>query len=137
MRNKKIVIITLAFLLLFSVSGFALDYLYPAEVVRVIDGDTIVADIELGLGVVLSDQYIRLYEIDTPEITGEEKEQGMRARDYLVERLSSGELEIEMRPEWDQTGKGSFGRWLGIVYIGGVDINAEIMEKGHAEEYEE
>ncbi len=104
---------------------------------RVIDGDTIVVDIELGLGVALVSQYIRLHEINTPEITGEEKEQGLIARDYLVERLSSGELEIEIRPEWGQNGKGSFGRWLGIVYVDGVDINAELMEKGYAEKYEE
>ncbi len=59
----------------------------------------------------------------------------MISRDYLVERLSSGEIEVEIRPEWGQTGKGSFGRWLGIVYIDGVDINAEMMEKGHAVKY--
>ena len=34
-------------------------------------------------------------------------------------------------------GKGKYGRWIGIIYIDGIDINAEMMEKGHAEEYEE
>ncbi len=55
----------------------------------------------------------------------------------MVERLSSGEIEIEIRPEWGQNGKGSFGRWLGIIYIDRIDINAELVEKGHAEKYEE
>ena len=89
------------------------------------------------MGVVLSDQYIRLYGINTPEITGEEKEEGLTARDYLVKRLSSGEIEIEIRPEWGQTGKGSFGRWLGILYVDGVNVNAELVEKGHTVKYEE
>ena len=71
MRNKKLLIIALAFLLLFSIPGLALDYMYPAEVERVIDGDTIVVDLYLGLGVILDDQYIRFYGIDTWEVTGE------------------------------------------------------------------
>lgn len=56
MRNKKLPILALTFLLLFSVPGLALDYLYPAEVERVIDGDTIAVDLQLELGVVLDDQ---------------------------------------------------------------------------------
>lgn len=65
MRNKKILILVLTFLLLFSTSGFTLDFLYPAVIERVIDGDTIVIDLCLGLGVALDNQYIRLYAIDT------------------------------------------------------------------------
>lgn len=46
---------------------------------------------------------------------------------------------MEIRPEWskDKTGKDSFGRWIGVVYIDGVNINVELMEKGHAVKYEE
>ncbi len=137
MRNKKILIIALTFLLLFSVSGFALDHIYPAKVERLIDGDTIVVDLQLGLGVVLDDQYIRFYGIDAWETRGKEREKGLEAKEYLEKKLSKGEIEIEIRPEWGQNGKGSFGRWLGIVYVDGVGINAEMMEKGHAVKYEE
>lgn len=137
MRKKKILIIALTFLLLFSTSGFALDFIYPAKVERVIDGDTIVIDLQLGLGVVLDDQYIRFYGINAWETRGEEREKGLVAKEYLKERLSKGKIEIEIRPEWGQNGKGKYGRWLGIVYIDGVNINAELVEKGHAEKYEE
>lgn len=58
MRNKKTLIIALIFLLLFSVPGFALDYLYPAEVEQVIDGDMIIASLSLGLDVILEHQGI-------------------------------------------------------------------------------
>ncbi len=64
MRKKKVLIIALTLLLLFSVPGLALDFFYPAKVERVIDGDTIVVDLYLGLGVILDDQHIRLYGID-------------------------------------------------------------------------
>ncbi len=134
-RSKKALILALTFLLLFSVSGLALDFLYPVKMERVIDGDTIVVDLHLGLNVVLDDQYIRLYGIDAWETRGEEREKGLKAKQYLEERLSNGKVEIEIRPEWGQSGKGKYGRWLGVVYIDGVNINAELVERGHAEEY--
>lgn len=124
MRNKRLLILALTFLLLFSIPVFALDYLYSAKVERVIDGDTIVVDLSLGLGVVLDDQYIRFYGIDAWEIQGEE-------------RLKEGKIEIEIRPEWGQNGKGKYGRWLGVVYIDGVNVNIELVEEGYAEQYQE
>ena len=137
MRNKRLLIFFLVFLLFFSASGFALDYLYPATIERVVDGDTIIVSLLLGLDVVLEHQWIRLYDINAWETTGEEKEKGLEARKFLEERLREGNIEIEIRPECGQNGKGSFGRWLGIVYVDGVDVNAETMEKGHAVKYEE
>ncbi|HEC67183.1 MAG TPA: hypothetical protein ENI23_18045 [bacterium] len=74
---KKILIIALTFLLLFSTSGFALDFIYPAKLERIIDGDTIVADLYLGLNVILDDQHIRFYGIDAWETRGEEREKGL------------------------------------------------------------
>lgn len=53
MRNKRLLIFFLAFLLLFSAPGFTLDYKYPAEVERVVDGDTMIVSLSLGLDVVL------------------------------------------------------------------------------------
>lgn len=138
MRNKRLLILALTFLLLFSVPGLALDYLYPAEVEWVIDGDTIVVDLQLGLGVVLDNQYIRFYGIDAWEIKGEEREKGLKAKEYLEGRLDEGEkIEIEMRLEWGQNGKGKYGCWLEIVCVDGVNVDVELIEKGHAEEYEE
>ncbi len=134
MINKKILIIASTLLLLLSVPGFALDYLYPAKVERVVDGDTIVVSLSLGLDVVLEHQWIRLYGMNTWEPKGEQKEKGLEATEYLEERLKKENIEIEIRPEW---GKGKYGRWIGIVYVDGVDINAEMMEKGHAVKYEE
>lgn len=62
----------------------------------------------------------------------------MKAKEYLEERLSKGKEDRNRdKAGVAQNGKGSFGRWLGIVYVDGVHINAEMMEKGHAEEYEE
>ena len=42
-------------------------YEYSSKIIRVVDGDTVDVDINLGFGVVLANQRIRLYGIDTPE----------------------------------------------------------------------
>ena len=139
MRNKKKCFFGILVLVLLFVSRlvFALDFVYVAKLERIIDGDTIVADLYLGLNVILDDQYIRFYGIDAWETRGEEREKGLKAKEYLKERLSKGQIEIKIFSEWGQNGKGKYGRWLGIVYVDGVNINIELVEKGHAQEYEE
>jgi len=133
----KLLILTATILLLLPTLAPALDFLYPAEVERVIDGDTIVVDLTLGLGVILDDQYIRFYGIDAWETRGEERPKGLLAKEYVIKRLKEGKVEIEIRPEWGSRGRGKYGRWLGVIYIDGKDLNLELIEEGHAEEYEE
>lgn len=67
----------------------------------------------------------------------EEKEKGLEVKEYLDERLGKGKVEIEIGPEWGQNGKGKYGRWLGLLYMDGVNINIELIERGYAERYEE
>ena len=135
-RNRS-TILAIVILFFLPSSALALDFLYPAKIERVIDGDTIVADLSLGLDVVLDDQYVRLYGIDAWETRGEEREKGLKAKEYLVERLKEGNIEIEIRPAWGRNSKGKYGRWLGIIYVGGVNINDELIDREHAVKYEE
>jgi len=62
---------------------------------------------------------------------------GLLVKEYLIERLQKGEIEIEIRPEWGQNGKEKYGRWLGILYVDGMNVNVESIERGYAEKYEE
>jgi micrococcal nuclease len=67
-------------------------YEYRVKIRRVVDGDTVDVDIDLGFGVWLKKQRIRLYGIDTPESRTRdhvEKRFGNMAKDYLKSRLSS------------------------------------------------
>lgn len=136
-KSKKLLPVTLVLFFFFSSSTFALNFVYPAKVERIIDGNTIVADLYPDLNVTLDDQYIRFYGIDAWETRGEEREKGLKAKKYLEGRLSKGQIGIEIRPEWGQNGKGKYGPWLGIVYVNGININTELVKKGHAQEYEE
>jgi len=102
-------------------------YRYRAELVRVIDGDTIVVDLDLGLGVWQRHEHIRLLDLDTPEMRTVE---GRKCRELLVGYLElCGSLVIETVK--DRGGK--YGRLLGRVH-GLIDnewheINAWMRER--------
>ena len=71
---------------------------YKCKIVRVVDGDTVDVDIDLGFGVWLQKQRIRLYGIDTPESRTrdlEEKKYGLAAKDFLTKWLSGGGITIK------------------------------------------
>ncbi|MBA7685601.1 hypothetical protein ES703_94026 [subsurface metagenome] len=108
------------------------DFLYPAKVERVIDGDTIVVDLYLGLDVVLDDQFLRLYGIDAWEVRGEEREKGLLAKEFLITALGSWQVIIEIRPEWGRSGRGKYGRWLAVIYVAGVNVNDLMVDQDHA-----
>ena len=108
-------------------------YEYRAYVKKVYDGDTITVDIDLGFGVLLKNQKIRLYGINTPEIRGESKEEGKKVRDLVRERILDTWVTIKTYKDK----KGKYGRWLGMVYELEVEesINEWLLNEGHAVKY--
>ena len=86
-------------------------YEYRCKIVKIIDGDTVDVDIDLGFGVWLHKERIRLYGIDTPESRTrdlEEKKYGLAAKQFLTNMLDdSGGIKLKSH------GKGKFGRILG------------------------
>lgn len=109
-------------------------YHYRGIVVSVYDGDSVTLHLDLGLKVWLRDQKIRLYGIDTPEIRGPERAQGVQVRDFVRHYLPP-ETEVIVRTYKDQTGK--FGRWLAEVWPEGWEesVNARLLRLGFAKEY--
>lgn len=108
---------------------------YEAAFIRNYDGDTITCDIELGLGVVLKGQVVRLYGIDTPEIRGgtkESKARARRAKTFLASKLKPGDKFL-IRTEQDKRGK--YGRVLATCFVGGVNLNREMLILGLAKPY--
>jgi micrococcal nuclease len=110
-------------------------YTYKAIVKSIYDGDTIRADIDLGFGVILSDQSLRLLGIDAPEVRGEERPQGLASRKFVVERIPVGS-EITITTVKDR--KEKFGRYLATIFYGNdaKNLNEELIAYGHARIYE-
>jgi micrococcal nuclease len=91
-------------------------YTYKANIRSIYDGDSCRVDLDLGMGVWLHNQSIRLYGIDTAEIRGgtvETKALGNLAKDYLRNELPEG-CTVMLRTYIDKRGK--FGRVLASIY---------------------
>jgi micrococcal nuclease len=114
-------------------------YEYRVKVNKVVDGDTVDVDIELGFGVVLSDERVRIMGIDTPESRTRdltEKAFGLAAKKRLQELL--GDVAV-LRTQIAKNGedmKGKFGRVLGdFVAEDGRMITEIMIEEGHCVPY--
>ena len=110
-------------------------YEYRAKIIKVIDGDTVDVDIDLGFGMIFSKQRIRLYGIDTPESRTRDKEEkfyGKLAAQFLKDQCKKGSC-ITLRTYLDK--KGKFGRILGEIIVDGVNINQLMIEEHMAVEY--
>ena len=110
-------------------------YSYKAFVTGVYDGDSITVDIDLGFFMKMCNQKIRLYGIDTPEIRGEERPDGLVARNRLRELILNKEVIIKTYK--DKAGK--YGRWLGTIYLNDegtwTNINQQLLAEGLATIY--
>ena len=88
-------------------------YEYSCKIVRVVDGDTVDVDIDLGFGVWMHNERVRLHGIDTPESRTrdlEEKKFGLLAKDQVKHFLPEGSIQTLVTVK-DKVGK--FGRILG------------------------
>ena len=116
-------------------------YEYRCKIVKVIDGDTVDVDIDLGFGVWLHKERVRLYGIDTPESRTrdlEEKKYGLMAKKLVLTLMPIGSMQI-LITEKDKTGK--FGRVLGKFKVHEphldrmVILNEFMVDNHYAVEY--
>lgn len=106
-------------------------YSYSALVTSVYDADTITCDIDLGFGVILKKQKIRLFGIDAPEMRGDEREEGIKSRNFLRSLILDKDILLKTM----KNRKGKYGRWIGLIYQSdnsGKPINYLLIEKGYA-----
>lgn len=113
-------------------------YEYRVKVLKVVDGDTVDVDIDLGFGVWLRGERVRIMGIDTPESRTKdsvEKIFGLAAKTRLGELL--GETAI-LKTQINKDGedmKGKFGRVLGDFVVDDRMTSDVLVEEGHAVAY--
>jgi len=108
-------------------------YVYKAHVVSVYDGDTCTIDIDLGMHTWIHGEKIRLHRIDAPEMTGVEKEQGKKSRDYLRSLIQDRYIILQTIKDK----KEKYGRYLGEIWIQDengeyFNINDKMVSEGFA-----
>jgi len=119
-------------------------YEYRATIVKVVDGDTVDVDIDLGFGIVLSDERVRIAGIDTPESRTRDKEEkkfGLAAKARVKQLLGKTcVLKTQINKDGEDM-KGKFGRILGdfSVYDSATDswsmLTKILVSEGHAVPY--
>jgi len=110
-------------------------YEYRCKILRIVDGDTVDVDIDLGFGIWMHRERIRILGIDTPESRTkdlEEKAFGLAAKQYVKDLMPIGSQQI-IKTEKDKTGK--FGRVLGDFIIEGKLLTELMIENNHAVPY--
>jgi len=107
-------------------------YTYKAKITGVYDGDTVTADIDMGLKIWAHGEKLRLYGINTPELRGEERPEGLTSRDWLRDKVLGKEVLI--RTIRDK--KGKYGRYLAEIYLNDININELLVTEGLAERKE-
>ena len=111
---------------------------YDVTVIKVVDGDTVDVDIDLGFGVTLRDERVRIMGIDTPESRTRDKVEdlfGEAAKARLKELMANGAKLITTEDRKGEDMKGKFGRILGDFKIGDKLVTDILVEEGHAVAY--
>jgi len=105
---------------------------YKCKILRVVDGDTVDVDIDLGFGIWMHKERVRLLGIDTPESRTRDKEEkkfGLLSKEYVKSRYPVGSMAI-LRTHKDKTGK--FGRILGELVWKDSTINKIMVDEHYA-----
>lgn len=111
-------------------------YQYKAIITKVIDGDTVDVDIDLGFEVWLRNQRIRLYGIDTPESRTSDKVEkvfGNLAKEKILSFCPVG-AKIVLQTKADDS-RGKYGRILGELIVDDVNVNQYMVDNSYAVEY--
>ena len=114
-------------------------YEYRVKVLKVVDGDTVDVDIDLGFGIVLSNERVRIMGIDTPESRTRDKVEkvfGLASKNRLKSLLGKTSI---LKTQINKNGedmKGKFGRVMGdFVTNDGRTVTDILIEEGHCVPY--
>jgi micrococcal nuclease len=114
-------------------------YEYKAHITKIVDGDTVDVDIDLGFGIWMKDERVRIMGIDTPESRTSDKVEkvfGLASKERLKEILGKTTTLKTFAAKDGEDMKGKFGRILGdFIAEDGRMVTDIMIEEGHAVKY--
>lgn len=110
-------------------------YQYKAKILKVLDGDTVDIDLDLGFNIVLANQRVRMAGIDTPEsrtADSEEKVRGQLSKKKLTEKLPVGSW-VRIETQKSDSNDDKFGRILAVFIMeDGTSLNQWMIDNNYA-----
>lgn len=114
-------------------------YIYRCKINKVVDGDTVEIDLDLGFNMMLVNQRVRMAGIDTPESrtsNSEEKERGIISKKKLAEKLPVGSWQ-KIQTMRSDANDDKFGRILGVFIMeDGMSLNQWMIDNNYAVLYQ-
>ena len=114
-------------------------YEYSCKINKVLDGDTVDINLDLGFNIVLANQRVRMAGVDTPEsrtTNAEEKIRGLLSKKKLTEKLGSAKW-CKIRTLKSDNNDDKFGRILGeFILDDGTNVNQWLIENNYAVTYQ-
>jgi len=111
------------------------EYRYKAKIVRIVDGDTLDAIVDLGFSVFIKER-LRIANIDAPETYGVKKEsleykEGMVAKERLIELTEGKDVIVKTQK------KGKYGRYIAEIFLyDGRSVGEILLSEGLAKPYQ-
>lgn len=85
---------------------------YRMKVTRVVDGDTVYGDVDLGFNFGSRKMEFRMAEINTPELKGDNREAGLSSKKFVEEKILNKDVIIVTKKD----AKEKYGRYLAHIY---------------------
>lgn len=95
-------------------------YEYKAKVIRVVDGDTMICEIDVGFSIKIKER-IRLRGINTPEVRGTEKKWGLEVKEIVRDIIEGKDITLQVYK------KGKYGRYIADIIINNVQLSEYLL----------
>ena len=110
-------------------------YHYKMTITKVVDGDTVYGDVDLGFNIGYKKMEFRLSGINTPETKGATREAGLKSKQFVIDTIMGKEVIIITKKD----SKEKYGRYLAEVFflVGAewVSLNKTLLDKSLAIEF--
>ncbi|MDD3793066.1 MAG: thermonuclease family protein [Candidatus Bathyarchaeota archaeon] len=105
-----------------------LTYSYIGYVTEIINGDSFLASIDIGLDIILTNRRIKLNGVEAPQLIGDDADAGIVAKDVLKELIFNKKVLLKIYKNVTD----EYGRYIADVFFNDVFVNEYMVTNGFA-----